>query len=230
MYITTKEEIQIEWTYNPIPTLKIDGGNDNEVFLVQIFEYYKNNSVPYILESYLIENGGEFRYSVSYYGKFELRVLRFNEEFGHYEIFRDTYDDLGKKVKFVLGTNSLSEETDFHNVVNQYVKSSGCIPTIVSNLDNTTRFESSDERLDLTVDWNNEYYKTYYIGRNEFQGDNTYEHRWRMVSYGNWRLVWSLNNPREYHNLTSTEIAEDLLGLTEKYNNTDGFVVRHPYL
>ena len=118
MYITTKEEIQIEWTYNPIPALKIDGGNDDEVFLVQIFEYYKNNSVPYTLESYLIENGGQFRYTVSYYGKFELRVLRFDEESGHYEIFRDTYDDLGKIVKFVLGTNSLSEETDFYNVVN----------------------------------------------------------------------------------------------------------------
>lgn len=231
MYITTKDGIKIEWTYNPRPTVKVSGGNEGEVYLVQIFEYYKNNSVPFFLESYLVENGNSFQYNVSYFGKFELRVIRFDEKYGHTEIFRDVYDDLGQKVKFVLKTQSFDEETDFYNVVSKYITQSKCVPTIVSSLENTTRFQyQADTDIDYTVDFDNEYYKTYYIGRNEFNGDNLYEHRWRKVSYGNWRLFWSQNNPREYHNLTSTQIVEDLLGFTEKYNDNNGFVVTPSYL
>lgn len=230
MYITTKDGIEIEWTYNPRPTVKVDGGNDDEVFLVQIFEYYKNNSVPFLLDSYLIENGGAFQYNVTYYGKFELRVIRFDEQLGHTEIFRDVYNDLGERVRFVIGTQSLSEEIDFYNVIDEYVRQSKCVPTIVSTLENSTNFEVTDEVLSYDIDWDSEYYKTYYVGRNQFLGDNLYEHRWRNVSYGNWRLFWSLNNPREYNNLTSKEIAEDILGITEKYNNHKGFVVTPSYL
>jgi len=230
MYITTKDGIEIEWTYNPRPTVKVDGGNDGEVFLVQIFEYHKNNSVPFFLESYLIENGGTFQYTVTYYGKFELRVIRFDEQFGHTEIFRDVYNDLGERVKFVIGTHSLSEEIDFYNVIDRYVRQSGCIPTIVSTLENSTNFEVTDEVLSYDIDWDSGYYKTYYVGRNKFQGDTQYEHRWRNVSYGNWRMFWSLNNPRAYNNLTSKEIAEDILGITEKDNNHKGFIVTPSYL
>ena len=230
MYITTKDGIEIEWTYNPCPTVKVDGGNDGEVFLVQIFEYHKNNSVPFFLESYLIENGGDFQYNVTYYGKFELRVIRFDEQLGHSEIFRDVYNDLGEKVRFVIGTQSFAEELEFSYVIDEYVRHSKCIPTIVSTLESSTKFEVTTEVLSDEIDWNSEYYKTYYVGRNVFNGDNKYEHRWRNVSYGNWRLFWSLNNPREYHSLSSKEIAEDILGITEKYNNHKGFIVTPSYL
>ena len=41
---TTFDNINIEWTYDPRPLLKITGGNAGEVFLVQIFEYFKKES------------------------------------------------------------------------------------------------------------------------------------------------------------------------------------------
>ena len=236
MYTTTPDNIKIEWVYNPSPHVKITGPNDNEVFLLQVFEYHAGNTIPYLLESYLIANTEAFHYDVSYYGKFELRVLKFDEDLGPVEIFRDVYNDAGKRVKFILRTDLVEEERIFAEVVNDYIKQSGCIGEIVSTLEHTIRFPevhlSNGHIVEqyADVDYNGEYYKIFYIGRNEFNGDNLYEHRWRNVSYGNWRLFWSFHNPRKYHNLESREIAEDILGFTENKPNGVKFTVTPSYL
>ena len=233
MYTTVDNDVNIEWTYDPRPLVKVTGDNNNEVFLVQIFEYYKGNTIPYFLESYLLPNGTIFQYNVTYYGKFEIRVIRFSDEIGHYEIFRDVYDDRGKDVRFVLNTKSLAEEELMIGSVNQYIKENGCNPTIQTKIYNSPNFEETKQSLEDSFDsmsFDSPYYKTFWVGRNFWYGDNHYEHRFGYISYGNWRLFSSFHNPRDYYNLSAVEVAEDILGLTEKYNKHDGFVVTPSYL
>ena len=229
---TTFDNVNIEWTYDPRPLLKVTGGNEGEVFLVQIFEYFKNNSYPYFLESHLVVDGGLFDYGVTWHGNFEFRVLRFDEQIGPVEIFRDRYNDFNKPVKFILNTTSKSEQELFLSAVNRYVSETKCIPTIETKLQNST-FPQNYQDLEQELSKNSfdsTYYTTYWVGRNYYFGDNYYEHRWRSISYGNWREFWSFNNPRDYSTLSSVEIAEDILGFTEKDNKHDCFVVTPSYL
>ena len=128
------------------------------------------------------------------------------------KIFVHRFCDYSKLVKFNLKTENYDECKLLVSRVEEYVRIHGCNPIFETPFD------------DLNKKFINYYnipsidaYKTYNIGR--FPKDSTdfrtLDHRKKdMIWFGNWKVFWSYQHPRKWNEISSKEIADDILGLS----------------
>lgn len=214
MYFSLNDEHFI-LSFNPCPYLRISGPSEH--YLVELKEFQDEDDLPVHLEGYKVSTNfdnawrKDFLVPIEFYLDCEFIVYKFIDGYGLRRIYNHRYCDYGKLVLFNLVTDDRDECELWVSRVLEYQKKNQCNITIKSKFDDIDKkFQSFyyTEGID--------YYKTYNIGRfpktsTDFK---TVEPRKEgLVWYGNYKTFWSYQHPRNWKNLSSQEIVDDILGL-----------------
>jgi len=213
MYIALNEE-RIILNFDKGVNVRMSGPDSH--YYVELKEYPKNEDVCYTLESYVVSPKGDrnpyFRVPIEFYGDWEININKYVDKFGIKLIYSHRFCDYGKLVRFNIETYNYKECELWISRVEEYIRIHGCIPII------STPFERINQNYLTyynipTID----VYKTYNIGRfpkdsNDFR---TKDHRkMGLLWFGNWKTFWSYQHPRNWSELSSQEIVDDILGLS----------------
>jgi hypothetical protein len=214
MYISINQESFI-FNFNPSPFFRISGPND--YYLAELREYPKGEDQSLLVDSYKISAGGisswrnNFHVPIEFYCDFEFHVHKFIEDIGLKRIFTHRYTDYGKVVLFNLVTDDKEECLLWLDRVYQYQKNHGCKIAVNTNFSDINKSIPSYYNVSGI-----DFYKTYNIGRfpktsNDFKTVDPRKDG--LIWYGNWKTFWSYQHPRNWANLSSQEIVDDILGL-----------------
>lgn len=205
---------QIDITFNPY--IYVDVLGPDYFYYIELREYHKNESESRFVEGFHINKlvnivkDSNFYFFGEFYGDYEISVYKFVENVGLQKIFVHRYNDCGEVVQFNLVTDNIEDAKIWVKSINEYQQKHGCVVRINSNFEEINNLYITDNIL-LP-------YKTYNIGRFEktstdFKtiGDTRkYGNLW----FGNWKVFWSYQHPRNWKELSSKEISDDILGLT----------------
>lgn len=213
MYIAVNNE-RIVFNFDNGTVVRVSGPDEH--YYVEMKEYPRNQDIPLTVESYPISPKKDwcpyFRVPIEFYGDWEILVYKYVRDYGMIKIFTHRFNDYGKLVKFKLNTDNYDECKLWVKRVEEYVRTHGCIPIVETKFDNINK-------LFLTY-YNVPYidvYKTYNIGRFPKAASdwrNTDPRKQGEIWFGNWKTFWSYQHPRKWTELTSQEIADDILGLS----------------
>lgn len=215
MYTSVNKDL-IYYDFNPFVRVKIYG--DEPQYLVELFEYKKNHSSPLLIVNYPVrperlKNVRDFLCPIEYYYDFEIKVSKYIPNVGIQKIFNHRYNDMGKLVRFNLHTDDVKEAIIWYNRIIHYQKIHQCEIFIDSKFSEVRQLN----KMKYNVEGLN-FYKTFNIGRfpkssDDFKTKHTSEHNQIRLNY--WKSFWSYEHPRNWKNLTSKEIVDDILGLSE---------------
>jgi hypothetical protein len=214
MYIQINDEL-IDINFSPFPKVKVYGPDLN--YLVELREYRKGEDHSSHIQSHKITTSPEeiwrkeFTVPIEFYGEWEVIIYKFVLNYGLQKIYAHRFNDAGQMVLFNLDTHNFDEASLWADRIKEYERIHMCKPTVVS------RFEEIDKMFPSFYKTSGiEYYKTYNIGRFPKQSTDfkTRDHRKHgKIWYGNWKVFWSYEHPRNWTNLDSKEIVDDILGL-----------------
>jgi len=213
MYITVNKE-QIDIRLNPYIYVNVLG--PDPLYYVELREYINNEEESRLIEGHHFNKNGDYVQSLNFsffgefYGDYEISVYKFVKNVGLQKIHTHRYNDCGKLVEFYLETNSIDDANTWVESILEYQKKHGCIVKLNSSFDElNNRFE-----YDLTLP----IYKTYNIGRFEKTSTDyktlgeTRKHG--NIWFGNWKVFWSYQHPRNWKVLSAKNISDDILGLS----------------
>lgn len=194
-------------------TVRINGPED--LYYVEVREF-KNNHESYFLEGYQVsleKKEGvetEFNFPILFYADLETSIYKFTGSKRATKIFTHRYNDYGKLVKFKFDSDNYKECDIWYEKVMEYSFLKGCKPVIDSPFDEINKkVPSFYEIIDI------DYYKTYYLGR--YPKTDSWKPRQTLdeaiLREKNVIDYWSLHHPRNPENLTSEQIASDILGI-----------------
>ena len=212
MYITVNNE-QIEINLNP--NIYVNVWGPEHLYYVELREYVKDNTESKLVEAFRfngkanITKDNHFYFYGEFYGDYEISVFKFVKNFGLQKIYSHRYNDCGKLVEFNLVTDNIEDAKVWSKSIEDYQKKHGCIVKINSKFDNINNLYNT-KNLESP-------YKTFNIGRfpktsTDFK--SVYETRKHgNLWFGNWKVFWSYQHPRDWRELSAKEIADDILGL-----------------
>lgn len=213
MYTSVNNDL-IYFDFNPCVKVKMFGNDLG--YLIELFEYKKNQQSPLMVANYSIRPNGlglisEFLVPIQFYYDYEVVVNKFLPKIGLQRIFSHRYNDTGKLVRFNLHTDDVKEAIIWYNRIVQYQKIHRCEIYIDSYFSEVSVLNKSKYKVEGL-----NFYKTYNIGRfpkssKDFKTKHTSEHG--LIRYGYWKTFWSYEHPRDWKNLSSQEIVDDILGL-----------------
>jgi hypothetical protein len=212
MYTTINKE-QIDIRLNPYIYVNVLG--PDPLYYVEIREYVNNEEESRLIEGHHFNKNREyvqssnFSFYGEFYGDYEISIYKFVENVGLQKIHVHRYNDCGKLVEFYLETNNIDDANTWIESILEYQKRHGCIIKLTSN------FEELNNRF--LYDPNQPIYKTYNIGRflktsTDFK-TVTETRKYGNIWFGNWKVFWSYQHPRNWKNLSAKEISDDILGL-----------------
>jgi hypothetical protein len=211
MFISLNDE-KIVLNFNPSPFVRM-AGPDNSYY-VELREYKKNEECSHLIEGKILNMDNrvsEFKIPIEFYGDFEIIIFRYLDNYGLNKIFNHRFNDYGKLVKFKLDTDNYNECIIWKERVDEYQKVHGC-KVVVESI-----FEDINKSYDTFYQtYGLDYYKTFNIGRYpKISKDwKTVDPRKEgLIWYGNWKTFWSYQHPRNWKDLSSKEIIDDILGL-----------------
>lgn len=212
MHITVNNE-QIEITFNPYIYVNVSG--TEHYYYVEVREYVKDNPESRIVEAFQFNGNSDFLKDYNFYffgefyGDYEISVYKFVKNIGLQKIYNHRYNDCGKLVQFNVVTENIEDAKVWVNSINEYQKKHGCVVKV------TSKFEEINNLYNDVKD--SSPYKTYNIGRfpktsTDFKSIcETRKHG--NLWFGNWKVFWSYQHPRNWKELSAKEIADDILGL-----------------
>ena len=212
MHITVNNE-QIEITFNPYIYVNVSG--HEHYYYVEVREYVKDNPESRIVESFQFNGNSDFLRDYNFYffgefyGDYEISVYKFVKNIGLQKIYNHRYNDCGKLVQFNLVTENIEDAKVWVNSINEYQQKHGCLVKV------TSKFEEINNLYNNVKD--SSPYKIYNIGRfpktsTDFKSiGETRKHG--NLWFGNWKVFWSYQHPRNWKELSAKEIADDILGL-----------------
>lgn len=213
MYIALNDE-RIIFNFDKGVTVRMSGPDSN--YYVELREYNKNESNSFTVESYPItpDKGRNpyFWVPIEFYGDWQVSIYKFVDKVGLNLIYTHRFCDYGKLVRFNVETYNYKECLDWVSRVEEYVRIHGCIPLISTPFDNiNTKYLTYYNVPTMDV------YKTYNIGRfpKNSHDFRTLDHRkLGLMWFANWKTFWSYQHPRNWSELSSREIVDDILGLS----------------
>jgi hypothetical protein len=140
------------------------GGPDLSYF-VECVEYRGIDHEPVTLESYHIASNcdwpyREFKVPIEFYLDFEIKIYKFDPNYGLKLIFNHRYNDYDQLVRFIIDTEDYNEAKLWLNKIKEYQRKNYCKIQIFS------RFEDIDAESDTRYQTRNlTPYKTFRIGR-----------------------------------------------------------------
>ena len=212
MHITVNNE-QIDITFNPYIYVNVSG--PEHYYYVEVREYVKDNPESRIVEAFQFNGNSDFLKDYNFYffgefyGDYEISVYKFVKNIGLQKIYNHRYNDCGKLVQFNVVTENIEDAKVWVNSINEYQKKHGCVVKV------TSKFEEINNLYNDVKD--SSPYKTYNIGRfpktsTDFKSIcETRKHG--NLWFGNWKVFWSYQHPRNWKELSAKEIADDILGL-----------------
>lgn len=212
MYITVNNE-QIEINFNP--NIYVNVWGPEHFYYVELREYVKDNLESRFVEAFHFNRNAKvvkdfnFFYFGEFYGDYEISVFKFVKNVGLQKIYSHRYNDCGKLVEFNLVTDSIEDAKAWTKSIDEYQRKHGCIVKVnsdfdvINNLYNPKKLESP--------------YKTYNIGRfpkisTDFKSVGE-TRKYGKLWFGNWKVFWSYQHPRNWKELSAKEISDDILGL-----------------
>ncbi len=213
MYISVND-VLINYDFNPFVNVRVVG--KDLTYLVESREYKKNHHIPLLLESYIVSNSlhlerPNFVIPIEFYFDFEITIYKFLDGHGIKKIFNHRFDETGKLIRVILETPDEKEALLWYEIVMEYQKLHSCKICVESDFDKVNNYNNSlYYKKDLS------YYKTYKIGRypkasNDFM---TIDPRTEgFIQFGYWKKFWSYQHPTNWVNLSSEQIAKEILGL-----------------
>lgn len=214
MFIDVNKE-RIEINFNPYVYVNVWG--PEPLYYVELREFPKNESESKLVESFHFNRNvnlmkdNNFYFFGEFYGDYEISVFKFVQNIGLQKIFVHRYNDCGKNVKFNLVSQNYEEVLVWLDCVEKYQQKTGCIINLNSSF--------PELNLKYPINKGVELYKTYNIGR--FEKTSTdfktigETRKLDNLWFGNWKFFWSYQHPRKWKNLSSVEIANDILGLSK---------------
>lgn len=212
MFTTVNKE-QIEVTFNPHIIVNVWG--PEHMYYVELREYVKSSPESKFVEGFHfnantnIMSNNNFYFFGEFYGDYEISVFKFVKNIGLQKIFTHRYNDCGKVVQFNLVTDNIEDAKIWLESVLEYQKRTGCIVKLNSNFD--------DINKPFTQSEGDTPYKTYNIGRFEKTSTDFKSvgetRKYGNLWFGNWKVFWSYQHPRNWKNLSAKEISDDILGL-----------------
>jgi hypothetical protein len=213
MYFQLGDE-KIVMDFNNGITVRV-GGPDLTYF-VECVEHRGIDHQPVTLEGYHITSNcdwpyKEFKIPIEFYLDFEIKIYKFDPQYGLKLIFNHRYNDYDQVVRFILDTDNLEEAELWLKKVKEYQRKNYCKAQIFS------KFEEIEKESDSRFQTKNlTPYKTYKLGRfpkNSSDWKTVDPRKEGLLWFGYWKTVWSYQHPRLWKNLSSEEIANDILGL-----------------
>lgn len=213
MYITVNKE-QIDIRLNPYIYVNVLG--PDQLYYVELREYINNEEESRLIEGHHFNKNGAYVQSLNFsffgefYGDYEISVYKFVKNVGLQKIHTHRYNDCGKLVEFYLETNSIDDANTWVESILEYQKKHGCIVKLNSSFDELNNQFEYDSTLPI--------YKTYNIGRFE-KTSTDYKtlgesRKHGNIWFGNWKVFWSYQHPRNWKGLSSKNISDDILGLS----------------
>ena len=188
--------------------VNIQDSND-EVLYVQILEYFKNESAPRIFDSLNMMGGDTKHMYRPWYGNWEVNIHKWDDDEGIVKIHTERYNEFGKNVLFVLFAETDAEYNTWVSMIHRLGNARGFVPTI---LEGGSEYNS------------NNFYRIYEIGRFD-QVTSGLQQGYPNNMWASWRYFWSWAQPRNWNLLSSEEIFNDIVGITESSPNFRGFIV-----
>lgn len=212
MFINVNNE-QIEISFNPHIYVNVLG--PEHLYYVELREYVKDNPESRFVEGFHFNRNADivkdhnFYFFGEFYGDYEISIFKFVKNVGLQKIHSHRYNDCGQLVEFNLDTDNIEDAKIWVRSIDEYQRKHGCVVKVNSKFEEINNLYSKDEQLP---------YKTYNIGRfNKTSTDfksigetRKYGNLW----FGNWKVFWSYQHPRNWRDLSAKEISDDILGLT----------------
>jgi hypothetical protein len=210
-FIVNNEEIQIDFN----PSIYVNVWGPEHFYFVEVKEYVKESPEAKLVEAFHFNRNSNlqkdynFYFFGEFYGDYEISVYKFVKNIGLQKIHSHRYNDCGKLVEFNLVTDNIEDAKVWTKSIDEYQKKHGCIIKINSDF---TEINSLYNTHNLEFP-----YKTYNIGRfpktsTDFKSIlETRKHG--KLWFGNWKVFWSYQHPRNWKELSAKEIADDILGL-----------------
>jgi hypothetical protein len=213
MYFQLGNE-KIVMDFNEGITVKV-GGPDLSYY-IECVEYKGIDTFPFHIQGHNIGVNCDwperfFKVPIEFYFDFEINVYKFNKEYGLQKFYTHRYNDYSQLVRFIIDTTSIDEAYIWLKKIGEYQSKHSCKIQIFSDFDEINEY--SDTKFATR---NLSPYKTYRLGRfpkksNDWKSTEPRKHG--LIWYGNWKTFWSYQHPRLFTNLSSEEIANDILGL-----------------
>jgi hypothetical protein len=213
MYITINKE-QIDIRLNPYIYVNVLGSDT--LYYVELREYVNNSEESKFVEGYHFNRDGsyvqsfDFSFFGEFYGDYEISIYKFVINVGLQRIYTHRYNDCGKLVEFYLDTNNIDDANTWVESILGYQKKHGCIVKLSSRFEELNNQFKYDNNLPI--------YKTYNIGRFE-KISTDYKsvgesRKYGKLWFGNWKVFWSYQHPRNWKGLSAKNISDDILGLS----------------
>lgn len=214
MFIETTNE-KILLSFNPYPYLEVFG--KEKMYYVELREFVKNETTSRLVESFEITNDVNsdwdemnFRCFIEFFMDFEISIYKFVDKHGLIRIFSHRFTENGQSILFNLHSKNEEDCKIWSERILEYKKIKSCHISINSI------FEDINKLSDFEYDKDNEYYKTYNIGRfpkTSLDFRSIDERSEGSIWMGNWKKFWSYQHPRFWIDLSPKEIIDDILGL-----------------
>ena len=213
MYITVNEE-QIDIRFNPYVYVNVLG--PDTLYYVELREYVNNDNESKFVEGFHFNEKKEyiendcFSFLGEFYGDYEISVYKFVDNIGLQRIHTHRYNDCGKVVQFNLVTDNFNEANTWVESVVEYQKKHGCVIKLNSDFEYLNNRFKYGSKLPV--------HKTYNIGRFE-KTSTDYKtigesRKYGKLWFGNWKVFWSYQHPRNWGGLSAKNISDDILGLS----------------
>jgi hypothetical protein len=212
MFSTVNKE-QIEIKFDPYIYVNVWG--PEHLYYVELREYVKGDVESKLVEAFHfnrntnIMKDDNFYFFGEFYGDYEISVFKFVKNIGLQKIYTHRYCDCGKVVQFNLITDNQDDAKIWSESVLEYQKRHGCIIRLNSQFEELNNSLSQISTISP--------YKTYNIGRFEKTSTDFKSvgetRKYGNLWFGNWKVFWSYQHPRNWKNLSAKEISDDILGL-----------------
>jgi len=201
-------------SFDPQPKITIFGNTSTD-YLIEMYEY-RNNIKEHIHDIHLSTNnwGTSFR---EWYTDIQFDIFTWDEKNGLIKILEHRYNDTNKNVLINLDTDHLHEALVWYNCAKEYQKIHNCKLFIKSNFNDVLKNEKSDDVNFVTDIEQAEPYAIYNVGKYDT------EYEWNKKVTGtvySWvfnknRDFCSYRNPRDWHYISLTDVANDILGINK---------------
>lgn len=212
MFINVNNE-KIEIKFDPHIYVNVWG--PEHFYYVEVREYVKDSSESKFVEGFHFNRNANivkdysFYYFGEFYGDYEISVFKFVKNVGLQKIYTHRYNDCGQLVQFNLITDNIEDAKIWVQSIDEYQKKHGCIVKVNSKFEEINTLYSDDTQSP---------YKTYNIGRipktsKDFKSLGE-KRKYGNLWFGNWKVFWSYQHPRNWKDLSAKEISDDILGLS----------------
>ena len=203
----------LNMTFNPRPKIEIVG-DKNINYLIEIYEYRNGNKE--FIQDFTLPTNNFICYLREWYGDYEINIYEWVDKFGIYKSFTHRYNDNQKNVLINLDTDQLNLAMVWMNSAIEYKSIHNCKLSIKSNFNHILK--DIDDTIEFVNNINeNNYYSIYNVGKYDT------EYEWSRAFTGSiYSSVLTKNltycsyrNPRDWHNLSMDDVANDILGINK---------------